>query len=452
MQKAYLHPRVKFTFVSVVLALIFLSFGPAFAGDSSVHTDKGDITGITRVSVRKDGKVTIYSGSSRRIVDPAKLPLGFLASWGIDTNAVAASAAEANVNDFEKALAVGKFRIVKGVVYDLRKSQKGWAEFRNVSVSIKLEDDEAILDTTPASSNTVPIHVIHFPEANSYGTKDRFNFVGMFLESTTFKLKGGGKVTMRSYDAGRVADREELPDAILKGGAPSAPLVGSAAPHASQLASLPQAEKLLGMGTAFFITADGYLVTADHVVRGIHTVRVKIGTQYYDAKVIRNDQKVDLALLKIEGTAFTALPLAGKKDPDLGADVFTIGFPNPELQGFEAKYTDGKISSLSGVRDDPSRFQVTVPLQPGNSGGPLINRFGAVDGVVVGSLNDTYVLVESGSLPQNVNYAVKTSVLRDFLTPIHELDGKLLTQSSSRKHADVMKRAQESVVMVLGYK
>jgi S1-C subfamily serine protease len=452
MQRAYLHSRIKFTFVPVVIALILLSFGPAFAGDTSVHTDKGDISGITRVSVRKDGKVTIYSGSSRRIVDPTKLPLGFLASWGIDTNAVVASVAEANVNDFEKALAAGKFRIVNGVVYDLRQTQKEWFVFSAAKVVTRFSDDEVVLNTTPDTAKMTLIDALHFTEGNTYVDHGLFKFIGMHTGNAKFKTTDEKVITISAYDAGRVAEREELPDAILKDGAPNAPLVSREGAHVSPLASLPQAQQLLGMGTAFFITADGYLVTADHVVRGIHKVRVKIGTQYYDAKVIKNDQKVDLALLKIEGSSFTALPLAAKKDPDLGADVFTIGFPNPELQGFEAKYTDGKISSLSGMRDDPSRFQVTVPLQPGNSGGPLINRFGAVDGVVVGSLNDTYVFVESGSLPQNVNYAVKASILRDFLTPIHELDGKLLAQSASRKHADVMKRAQESVVMVLGYK
>jgi len=159
-----------------------------------------------------------------------------------------------------------------------------------------------------------------------------------------------------------------------------------------------------------------------------------------------------LALLKVEGNSFTALPLAGTKGPELGADVFTIGFPNPDIQGFEAKYTDGKISSLAGIRDDPTTFQVSVPVQPGNSGGPLLNRYGAVDGVIEARLNDAAIFAQSGAMPQNVNYAIKVSTLRAFLKPIRELDGKLVSQTGSRKHADVLKRAQEAVVMVLGYK
>jgi S1-C subfamily serine protease len=450
MQRAFLYSRLKCNFVPFVLILILLSSGAVFAGDTSVHLDKGDITGITRVAVRKDGKVTLYVGTSRRIVDAAKLPPGFLASWGIDANAVTASATQTHLDGFEKALDEGKFRVVNGVVYDLRQNNPGWKLYV-VKLVAKLADDEAVVDLNPDGSNGVGGHVLHFSAAVPSKGEDRFKFVGMFIGNSKFKYKKGEVVTLQNIDLGREAEREELPDAILKEGKASAPLVSSDAGRSS-MANLPQAEHLLGMGTAFFITADGYLVTADHVVRGIHKVRVKTGTQYYDAKVIKSDQKVDLALLKIEGSSFVALPLAGKKDPDLGADVFTIGFPNPDVQGFEPKYTDGKISSLSGARDDPSKFQISVPIQPGNSGGPLINRYGAVDGVVVSALSGLAMLVNSGAIPENVNYAVKTSTLRDFLAPVQELDGKMLTQSGSRKHADVMKRAQESVVMVLGYK
>jgi len=451
MQRIYLLPRLKLTFVPVVVAFLF-SLSTAFGGDTSVHLEKGDITGITRVAVRKDGKVTIYIGSSRRIVDLDKLPAEFLKSWGIDTNAVTASLKQTYIDGIEKALEAGKFRVVGGVVYDLRQENRDWILYVSSKLLEKLDDDEALVDLNPDRSNAVPVHILHFSAAVPWKGEGRFKFAGVSTGTTKFKTKDGKIVALQDIDLGRAAEREELPDAILKDAAPNAPLVSHEGTHASSTAKLPQAEQLLDYGTAFFITDDGYLVTADHVIRGIHKVRVKIGTQFYDAKVVKNDQKVDLAVLKIDGNSFTALPLAGKKDPDLGADVFTIGFPNPDVQGFEPKYTDGRISSLSGIRDDPSKFQITVPLQPGNSGGPLINRFGAVDGVVVGSLNDAVMLVESGSVPQNVNYAVKTSTLREFLTPIHELEGKLLTQSSSRKHADVMKRAQESVVMVLGYK
>ncbi len=455
MSRTYRFPLSKFALVPSLIALILLSLHAALGADkiTSVHLDKGDILGITRVTLRKDGKIGIYSGATVKIVDPAKLPPGFLASWGINTDTVESTAEQASVRSIERGVTNGKFRVVDGVVYDIRGSQPGWIYFPKVTVEMKLEDDEAILDTTPDIADSTEIHVLHVSQIGSYNETNAFKFTGLRKGSTTFKTKKGELISVPTYDAGRPAKRQELPDAIVKDGKPFGPLVGGGEPpQTAATPKKPHVPELYCSGTAFFITSDGYLITNDHVVNEVDKVRIKIGPKYFDAKVVKTDHKLDLALLKIEGTSFTALPLAGKKDPELGADVFTIGFPNIDVQGFEPKYTDGRISSLSGLHDDPSRFQVTVPVQPGNSGGPLINRYGAVDGVMVGTLRADSMMEESGVVPQNVNYAIKTSILRDFLTPIHELDGKLISQTGSRKHADVMKRAQDAVVTVMGYK
>ena len=459
--------RIRRTFVLLFLLLTLLSLSSAFADEkiTTVYFGGQDITDITSVFVRSDGKIVIYSGSAPTVADPAQLPRAFLSSCGINPNTIQDAvdgarekAQEARGKSFERALATGQFRIVNGVVYDLRRTQPGWMTFRKVRMALKISDDEAILDTTPDGLELGLIHVINFPEARYYGDQDRFNFVGM-LTGNNYSLnvritdRRAYQRTLRTYDAGRVATRDELPDSILKDGAPYAASGSSEAPRSSSVANLPQADKLYDFGTAFFITDDGYLITNDHVVRGVRKVRIKTKDQFFDAKVVKADKQADLALLKVEGNSFTALPLAGAKGPELGADVFTIGFPNPDVQGFEAKYTDGKISSLAGIRDDPTKFQVSVPVQPGNSGGPLLSRYGSVDGVMEARLNDAAIFAQSGAMPENVNYAIKVSSLREFLKPLHELDGKLKTQSgSSRKRAEVLKRAQEAVVMVLGYK
>lgn len=447
--------RIRCTFFFLFLFFTLLSLFSAFADEkiTTVHLGDQEISDITSVFVRSDGKIVIYSGSAPTVADPGQLPPVFLSSWGINPGTIQDTVEGAKEKSFERAFAAGEFRVVDGVVYDLRRSQSGWVMFRNVRMLMKLGDDEAILDTTPDSLDTVPIHVVHFPQANYYGDQDRFNFTGMLAGNFTFKAPRIGQRTIRTYDAGRLAERDEIPDAILKEGKSYAALGPSEAPRSSVVANLPQADKLYDSGTAFFITDDGYLITNDHVIRGVHKVRIKTKDQFFDAKVVKTDKQADLALLKVEGNSFTALSLASTKGPELGADVFTIGFPNIDVQGFEPKYTDGKISSLAGIRDDPTTFQVSVPIQPGNSGGPLLSRYGSVDGVMEARLNDAAIFARSGTMPENVNYAIKVSSLREFLKPIHELDGKLKTQSgSSRKRADVLKRAQEAVVMVLGYK
>ncbi|RYD23809.1 MAG: trypsin-like serine protease, partial [Verrucomicrobiaceae bacterium] len=160
-------------------------------------------------------------------------------------------------------------------------------------------------------------------------------------------------------------------------------------------------------GTAWAITADGYLMTAAHVVknaRSIHAVDVK-GKSHF-AIVLNSDEANDLALLKIV-SATKAIPL--KHKVVMGQKVATIGFPNSSLQGTEAKVTEGIVNSLSGIGDDTRQMQISVPVQPGNSGGPLIDMSGAAVGLVSSRLADAATFEQSGALPQVVNYAQKIS-------------------------------------------
>jgi S1-C subfamily serine protease len=136
----------------------------------------------------------------------------------------------------------------------------------------------------------------------------------------------------------------------------------------------------------------------------------------------------------------------------LGASVFTIGFPNAVVQGLEPKLTRGEISSLAGIADDPRAFQISVPVQPGNSGGALVNLRGNVVGVVVERLNDFRALSASGSLPQNVNYAIKSSYALGLLESIPEVSNRLKKPlSEERRLEDVAKEAQEASAIVVTY-
>src|SRR5207302_7312555 len=122
---------------------------------------------------------------------------------------------------------------------------------------------------------------------------------------------------------------------------------------------------------------------------------------------------------------FRAIPLAPESRVKLGEAVFTVGFPNPDVQGVEPKLTRGEISSLAGIHDDPRYFQISVPVQPGNSGGALVDESGNVVGVVTARLDDVTTYEVSGALPQNVNYAVKGALVHDFLNGVPGLSSKL---------------------------
>jgi TPR repeat protein len=204
-------------------------------------------------------------------------------------------------------------------------------------------------------------------------------------------------------------------------------------------------------GTGFLITQNGYLVTNHHVVKDSDKVRVQTASGLLDAVVIRTDGASDLALLKVTGT-FDALPVVSSRIASLGATVATVGFPNIGLQGFEPKLSKGDISSLSGIQDDVRHFQISVPVQPGNSGGPLFDERGNVVGVVTSQLSQEAALKSTGTLAQSVNYAVKSSYLLSFLEAIPEVsDGLLEAKTNDQKFEAVVDDVKKATVLIIGY-
>lgn len=205
-------------------------------------------------------------------------------------------------------------------------------------------------------------------------------------------------------------------------------------------------------GTGFFVTDDGYLLTCYHVVEDAARISVRTKAGTFPATLVKADKANDVALLKVTGK-FSALPLGSSRGMRMGESVFTIGFPNIELQGFAPKLTKGDINSLSGMQDDPREFQISVAVQPGNSGGPLVNQYGNVVGIMEARLADVNTLETTGLLPQNVNYAMKGSVLNVLLDSLPELSAKLKepNPNKDRKFEDVEKETESAVVLVLVY-
>jgi S1-C subfamily serine protease len=186
-------------------------------------------------------------------------------------------------------------------------------------------------------------------------------------------------------------------------------------------------------------------------VRNATQIRLVTSAGLISAKVVKVDAANDLALLKAEGR-FAALPVAASRAVKLGGTVATVGFPNIGLQGFAPKLAKGEIASLSGAGDDARYFQISVPVQPGNSGGALVDERGNVVGVVSAKLSARAALAASGALPENVNYAVKSSYLLGFLESVPEVSAKLKEpETKERKFEDVVKSAEQAAVLVLVY-
>lgn len=205
-------------------------------------------------------------------------------------------------------------------------------------------------------------------------------------------------------------------------------------------------------GTGFFVSPDGYVVTNYHVIEGGVQHFVKQGDVVRAAKLVVTDKVNDLALLKVapEAEPFPYLAVYGASLPAPGEDVFTIGFPDPGTLGVTPKTTKGSITSLAGIKDDPRHLQMSVQIQPGNSGGPLLNEAGQVIGVTTSVINSMKVMDEKGYVPQNVNYSVKAAhVLRLFEKVPGQGLGAKLSGLRKQHFREIQEEAESAVMMVL---
>jgi TPR repeat protein len=164
-----------------------------------------------------------------------------------------------------------------------------------------------------------------------------------------------------------------------------------------------------GTGTAFFVSADGHALTNEHVVRGCRRLST---TSHGDATVVFEDAAADLALVRVERPAPNWAQFRDAA-PRLGEPVFVFGYPLYGMLSTGGNFTSGLVSSLVGLRDDARRIQITAPIQPGNSGGPVLDQHGRVIAIAVSMLRAD--VLGHRSQPQNVNFAVDAGVARKLL-------------------------------------
>jgi S1-C subfamily serine protease len=162
-------------------------------------------------------------------------------------------------------------------------------------------------------------------------------------------------------------------------------------------------------GTGFFVSADGYVVTNAHVIEGCDNPMVVSGfADSAVARVLARDSRNDLALLKVEFTPDHVATL--RAGVALGEEIAAFGYPLQGTLSQDGNFTIGNVSALAGMQNDSGRVQISAPVQPGNSGGPVVDRAGNVVGVVVSGLG-----THAKGAAQNVNFAINATVLAGFL-------------------------------------
>jgi TPR repeat protein len=176
-----------------------------------------------------------------------------------------------------------------------------------------------------------------------------------------------------------------------------------------------------GSGSGIIFTTDGLVLTNHHVTAAgsSYTVITSDG-QEIPATLVAQDADLDVAVLRLR-TRFTSKqfknppPLISSAKSRSGEKVFTVGHPLAGLLSSEAKYNEGTISALSGMKDDVHLMQISVPIQPGNSGGPLANTKGEVVGLIVSTINGSALLRQNDIMAQNINFAIKADPIQEFL-------------------------------------
>lgn len=201
-------------------------------------------------------------------------------------------------------------------------------------------------------------------------------------------------------------------------------------------------------GSGIVVSRDGYILTNQHVVRQCDSYEVIDDANRKLAAALQAiDVEKDLALLTVKERFPAAAAVRKDAAPKLGEAVTVVGYPLVGVLGTRPTVGFGNISSTVGIRGDPMQMQISVPVQRGNSGGPLMDQAGNVIGVVVSKLDAFKFAQRTGDIPQNVNFAIKGEVVRTFLDA-QNIDFTSSDNSSRLDNTEIASRGAAVTVRV----
>lgn len=167
-------------------------------------------------------------------------------------------------------------------------------------------------------------------------------------------------------------------------------------------------------GSGFFVSTKGHVVTNQHVIKNCEKVTIKSNGNEIPASILAEDKQNDLALLHSDALNASSI-IFNQTDPEISENIFAIGYPFGKKISNSVKVTKGIVSALTGLENDYNKFQIDAAVQPGNSGGPIINEDGHLVGVTVAKLDAISVFQKYGSIPENINFAVKLANVKNLL-------------------------------------
>lgn len=184
---------------------------------------------------------------------------------------------------------------------------------------------------------------------------------------------------------------------------------------------------LAASGSGFAVYKDGvfgYIVTNSHVIEKCQEVHVELNGKIYPAMVLSKNTTYDLAVLRTNHIPDVIMPVVDT-NIFLAQDIYVAGYPFGKNVSNSVKVTKGIISSLSGIGNNNSQIQIDAAIQKGNSGGPIVDASGHVVGVAVSKLDLKYAMSNFGSIPENMNFGIKSNALVKHLLDDARIDFEL---------------------------
>jgi len=217
-----------------------------------------------------------------------------------------------------------------------------------------------------------------------------------------------------------------------------------------QSESRPETSGNFRVGTGFIVAEEGYVITCAHVIDGAKTIRVESKEEVsYPASVKFQDRKCDFAIIFAKSLVGSPIPVS-TQEPEQGSVIYCLGYP---LSTVKMRSVSGNIAGLEGAGDqiegDPKYLQITAPLNPGNSGGPVLNVYGEWVGVVAIKSLDIKHLYESGQAVQGVNHAIKASAIEKQFNTAQVCAFSRHSRGPELSLQDICKQLSDSVVRVI---
>jgi S1-C subfamily serine protease len=319
-----------------------------------------------------------------------------------------------------------------------------WLLSRNMDIPVRIRiDTGAWFDTNAIVLTRRSVYV---PVSQD---KD---LLELFRHGHVLQLYDGGNLYFDLAGTRQLmADLAACVAAELARQAPAAAAPAASPPAAEPAADRKSEERQVASGSGVFISDRGQVLTNNHVVESCGKISVRRNADVEKpAAVVARDTTNDLALLAsdLHVDANEVATFRSGSPVRAGEPIAVYGFPLPGALSSSGNIVSGDVTALAGLGDDARYLQVSAPVQAGNSGGPLLDYSGLVVGIVTAKLNGIVVAQATGDLPQNVNFAIKESVVTSFLEA-HSIDYRSQAPATRLDLPSVADRARQFTTLVV---